>query len=232
MRRARPPTWFARLRLTCIAEVTQTTVNAPESHSAEDLLALMRGRRSIRRYQPQSVPCAKLMRVLEAARWGPSAHNRQPWRFVVLTGDEDRRRLADAMAVRLADDLRADGADEETIARDTERSKRRLAGAPVLVLVCLTMADMDTYPDGRRQRFEHTMAVQSVAMAAQNLLLMAHAQGLGACLMCAPLFCQETVREVLGLPADYEPQGVIALGYPAETRQKNREPLETRVTFR
>ncbi len=207
-------------------------MNAPESHSAKDLLALMRGRRSIRRYQPQPVPRAKLVRMLEAARWGPSAHNRQPWRFVVLTGDEDRRRLADVMAVRLADDLRADGADEETIAQDTERSRRRLAGAPILVLVCLTMADMDTYPDGRRQRFEHTMAVQSVAMAAQNLLLMAHAQGLGACWMCAPLFCQETVREVLGLPADYEPQGVITLGYPAEARQKTREPLETRVTFR
>jgi coenzyme F420-0:L-glutamate ligase/coenzyme F420-1:gamma-L-glutamate ligase len=232
MRKPGPPTWFARLRSTCIAEVTQTTVDAPESHSAEDLLALMRGRRSIRRYQPQPVPRAKLARMLEAARWGPSAHNRQPWRFVVVTGGEDRRRLADAMAVRLADDLRADGVDEETIAQDMGRSRRRLAGAPVLVLVCLTMADMDTYPDGRRQHFEHTMAVQSVAMAAQNLLLMAHAQGFGACWMCAPLFCQETVREVLGLPADYEPQGVITLGYPAETRQKTREPLETRVTFR
>jgi nitroreductase len=76
------------------------------------------------------------------------------------------------------------------------------------------------------------MAIQSVAMAAQNLLLMAHVEGLGACWLCAPLFCQETVREALGLPDDYEPQGLIALGYPDETRDKTRKPLTTRVVFR
>jgi coenzyme F420-0:L-glutamate ligase/coenzyme F420-1:gamma-L-glutamate ligase len=61
---------------------------------------------------------------------------------------------------------------------------------------------------------------------------MAHALGLGACWMCAPLFCQRTVREVLSLPDDYEPQGVVTLGYPAEERQGERAALHTRVIFR
>jgi len=193
---------------------------------------LIHTRRSIRRFEPRSVPQDVLLRLLEAAIWAPSAHNRQPWRFVVLPGDAAKRRLADAMAARLEADLRADGVPEDAIAADTGRSRRRLTGAGALILVCLSMVDMDDYPDARRQSFERTMAVQGVAMAAQNLLLAAHAEGLGAVWMCAPLFCQDTVRAALDLPPDFEPQGVIALGYPAEEREKGREPLETRVVFR
>lgn len=178
------------------------------------------------------MPREVLLRLLDAATWAPSAHNRQPWRFVVLESEASKRLLADTMAAQLAADLRADGVSEEAIAKDTGRSRQRLTGAGALVVVCLTMADMDTYPDERRQSFEHQMAVQGVAMAAQNLLLAAHAEGLGAVWMCAPLFCQAAVREALDLPPDYEPQGVIALGYPAEERTRSREPLETRVVFR
>ncbi|HYA77761.1 MAG TPA: nitroreductase family protein, partial [Verrucomicrobiae bacterium] len=43
-----------------------------------------------------------------------------------------------------------------------------------------------------------------------------HAEGLGACWYCAPAFCRETVRKVLGIPADAEPQALITMGYPAE----------------
>jgi nitroreductase len=76
------------------------------------------------------------------------------------------------------------------------------------------------------------MAVQSVAMAGQNLLLMAHALGLGAVWLCAPLFCPETVRAALDLPPDFEAQGVIALGYPDQERTKEREPLDSKVVWR
>jgi F420 biosynthesis protein FbiB-like protein len=73
---------------------------------------------------------------------------------------------------------------------------------------------MDYYPDARRQAAERLMAVQSVAMAVQNLLLAAHAEGLGACWMCAPLFCPDAVRSALSLPEDWEPQALVTLGYP------------------
>jgi len=207
-------------------------LNPAISLPADALHRFLRGRRSIRRFQPCSIPSGVLMRVLESAMWAPSAHNRQPWRFVILNTAESKRQLAETMAAQLAADLRADGVDEDTIARDIARSRERLVSAAVLVVVCLTMKDMDRYPDARRQACEHVMAVQSVAMAGQNLLLAAHAEGLGGVWMCAPLFCPEAVRTVLDLPPDYEPQGVIALGYPAEQPSKGREPLETRVIFR
>lgn len=172
-----------------------------------------------------------LERLLEAAIWAPSAHNRQPWRFVVLTRVQDRRRLAEAMAARLRQDLEADGVAPEVIEADAARSLARLTGAPVLILACLSMTDMDTYPDASRQEAEHIMAVQSVAMAAQNLLLAAHVEGLGACWMCAPLFCGDIVLETLDLNPTWEPQGIIAIGYPDEQREKTRAPLDTRVIF-
>jgi F420 biosynthesis protein FbiB-like protein len=88
------------------------------------------------------------------------------------------------------------------------------------------MIDMDTYPDERRSRNEHLMAVQSTAMAGQNLLLAAHAMGLGTCWMCAPLFCPDIVRQTLALPRDWEPQGIIALGFPARIPTKERKPVD------
>jgi F420 biosynthesis protein FbiB-like protein len=196
------------------------------------LLAAIRDRRSIRRYRTDAVPRPTLEAVLAAAVWAPSAHNRQPWRFVVVEGAAMRERLAAAMGARLRADLAADGLPAEAIERDAGRSYARLSAAPALIVVCLTMADMDPYPDTRRQGNEFLMAVQSTAMAGQNALLAAHVLGLAACWVCAPLFCPEVVQTVLSLPADWQPQGLITIGYPAETREKTRAPIETRVLWK
>ncbi|WP_322797733.1 nitroreductase family protein [Thermoflexus sp.] len=194
---------------------------------ARTLLEFLRSRRSIRQYRPEPVPSRWVAALLEAARWAPSAHNRQPWRFVVVEDSDVKARLAQAMGERLTADLRQDGVPEERIAEDVARSRERIVSAPLAIVVCLSMIEMDRYPDERRQTAERTMAVQSVAMAGQNMLLMAHALGLGACWICAPLFCPETVRETLGLPLDWEPQGMILIGFPAGSpRVKPRKPLE------
>ena len=85
---------------------------------------------------------------------------------------------------------------------------------------------MDCYPDARRAEAERLMAIQSTAMAAQNLLLLAHAEGLGACWMCAPLFCADTVKLTLDLPSDWHPQALITLGLPASAgRRRERRAV-------
>lgn len=189
-------------------------------------------RRSIRRYSDQPVPRAVLEGILEAAVWAPSAHNRQPWRFAVVTDSAIKEQLARRMGDQLRRDLQADGVPEAVIDADTGRSYARITSAPAAVIVCLSMMDMDTYPDERRSRNEWIMAAQSTAMAGQNLLLAAHDAGLGACWMCAPLFSPQVVAETLELPADWQPQGLITLGYPAETKTKTRHPLEKSVVWR
>jgi len=193
---------------------------------AEIFYRLVADRRSIRRYEASAVPAETLDRVLAAARWAPSAHNRQPWRFAILTAFDWKDRLARAMGDRLRRDRLADGDPVAAIDQDVTRSYARITGAPVAIVVALDMADMDHYPDDRR-RAEHTMAVQSAAMAVQNLLLAAHAEGLGACWMCAPLFCPDVVTEALGLAKGWEPQAIVTLGRPAGPgKPATRRPID------
>jgi F420 biosynthesis protein FbiB-like protein len=201
------------------------------STEADLLLDLIKSRRSVRRYTSEPVPEATILRLLEAGSWAPSAHNRQPWRFAVLTGPTDKEHLARAMGARLRADRSADGDDPDDIERDVARSFARLTGAPVLIVVCLSLVDMDRYPDARRSHNEWVMAAQSTAMAAQNILLQAQAEGLAACWVCAPLFVPDLVCQTLGLPEDWEPLGLITLGKAAEERTKTRAPLETKVRF-
>jgi len=200
---------------------------APSEFVREADHALFRGRRSIRRYRPVPVPRDVLERVLAAATRAPSAHNRQPWRFVILESRARKEDLARAMGARLRADRRADGDPDDVIERDVARSFARITGAPAVIAVALTLAEMDSYPDPRRAAAEHLMAVQGTAAAIQNLLLAAHAEGLGAAWMCAPLFCPETVTEALALPADWQPQALITLGFPADAgRERPRRPLD------
>ncbi|MEP7293967.1 MAG: nitroreductase family protein [Chloroflexota bacterium] len=189
-------------------------------------------RRSIRRYRPDPVSRNLIESVLQAAIWAPSAHNRQPWRFAVVDSAERKVALAQAMGVRLRRDLENDGVSPDLIEKDAGRSYARMTGAPVIIVLCLSMVDMDRYSDEQRNLNEYVMAAQSTAMGGQNLLLAANEAGLGACWMCAPLFCPDVVRDVLNLPEDWQPQALITLGYPAETREKTRHPLETSVLWR
>jgi len=197
------------------------------------VLNAIRARRSTRRYTDQPVDRALIETVLEVATHAPSAHNRLPWRFAVVTSPEAKVRLASALGERWRADRLADGDAPDAVEADIARSHARITAAPVVFLACLTMADMDGYSDTRRKSAERIMAVQSVAAAIQNLLLAAHAKGLGACWMCAPLFAPEAARAALDLPDDWEPQALVTLGYPAEeAKPKVIELLSSRVVYR
>ncbi len=189
-------------------------------------LSLLRDRRSVRRFLPQPVPRDILDRLLEAATWAPSAHNRQPWRFAALTSAEAKTRLADSMGGNFRRDLLADGLPPDEAEAQVSRSRQRILEAPVVVLLCLDTAVGDSYQDAERQQAEYLMGVQGVAMAGVYMLLAAHAEGLGGVWMCAPLFAAQPARHALGLPVEWEPQALILLGYPAKTPpQPARRPV-------
>jgi F420 biosynthesis protein FbiB-like protein len=186
------------------------------AESAQELFqGLIKGRRSIRRYQPRPVEQKTIDALLEAGSWAPSAHNRQPWRFAVLTEAAARETLARRMGDLLRSARLADGDDPADVEADAGRSYARVSGAPLVIVAFLTMEDMDAYPDAARSTAEHLMAVQGVAMAVNNVLLAAHAAGLGACWMCAPLFCSEAVVAAVAAPAHWQAQALLTLGYPA-----------------
>jgi len=179
-----------------------------------DLQNFLRTRRSIRRFTPDPVPDSVIQDILTTATHAPSAHNRQPWRFCVLTNLSVKTRLADAMATDFQHDLVNDGVPAEKIHTQVKRSKERITSAPVAILLCLDMSEMDSYPDENRNKAEYIMAVQSVAAVGLQLLLAAHAQGLGGVWACWPLFAQKTIQKTLKLPETWEPQGMFFVGYP------------------
>lgn len=194
---------------------------------------LIFGRHSVRSFSAEPVSDDAVRRILDAAVHAPSAHNRQPWRFIIVRQGELRSRLAEDMAERFRYDLRADDLAEAAIDLQVDRARKRLVEAPVAVIICMTMEGMDVYPDERRQSAERTMALQSAALAGGHILLAAEAEGLGACWLCGPLFVPETVREGLGLPDGWEPQALILIGHIRGTpRLTNRRPADEVTQWR
>lgn len=194
---------------------------------------LLRGRRSVRQYQSMPVPRALIERVLEAARWAPSPHGRQPWRFVVLTRQERKERLADFMGETWRKNLEMDRQDAAIVQIRLDKSRQRIFQAPALILPCLYLEDLDRYPDEQRQRDETIMAIQSLGAAIQNMLLMAYDLGLDGGWMCAPLFCPDVVCQALDLDTRLIPHALITLGYAAaDPKRRERRPLsELIVSF-
>ena len=190
--------------------------------TAAELHNFLQTRRSIRRFKPDPVPESVIHSILATATFAPSAHNRQPWRFVVITSQSVKEELARAMAADFERDLRLDGIPLESIQVQIKRSKDRITSSPVAILLCLDMSEMDSYPDENRSAAERTMAVQSVAAAGLQLLLGVHAEGLGGVWACWPLFAKETVQRTLNLEKSWEPQAMLFIGY-AEDNPKPRE---------
>lgn len=194
--------------------------------------AFLRSRRSIRRFRPEPVADEIVRRILETATYAPSAHNRQPWRFVVIDDTRLREQFVDAMGAAFLHDLLADGLPPEEAEARLQRSRERILSAPIAILLCLDMSDMDRYPDPIRAQKEYMMAVQSVALCGGQLLLAAHAEGVGGVWMCAPLFANEAVKSSLSLPPTWEAQALILLGYPQDDPTcPPRKPLDEVTLF-
>jgi F420 biosynthesis protein FbiB-like protein len=184
-------------------------------------------RRSIRKYSTRQVTKATLDEILEAARWAPSAHNAQPWRFAVLTDSPTKKVLAEAMAKALVEDLIKNKVSAKLAEKLAKRSIERFTRAPVMVVACVTMMEMPKRADDDGQETERDLAIQSLGAAIQNLLLAAHSKGLGACWFCAPNFCKNVVREVLHFPQSFEPQALVTMGYPDEKPEApERKPFQ------
>jgi F420 biosynthesis protein FbiB-like protein len=197
---------------------------------SDTLATLLQGRRSVRKFQNRSVQTELIEKILEAARWAPSPHGRQPWRFAVLTAQKTKLRLANEMGSAWQQNLRMDGQSAEVVNIRLEKSRQRILNAPVIVIPCLYLEDLDYYPDERRRADEKTMAIQSIGAAIQNMLLMAYDLGLDAGWMCAPLFCPETVCKVLDLDPCLIPQALITVGYAAaDPKLRERLPLSSLI---
>jgi F420 biosynthesis protein FbiB-like protein len=183
----------------------------------DDLHAFLRSRRSIRRFKSDSVSLDCIQRILETGIYAPSAHNLQPWRFAVITSTSAKRRLAETITARYRQDMVAAGVPEADIQARVNRTVRRTAEAPVIIVLCRDTTRVKPQPEPLLQQKEALMGTQSVALAGLQLLLAAHAEGLGGTWICWPLYTPDETRRALGLAQEWEPQGMLFIGYPDET---------------
>jgi F420 biosynthesis protein FbiB-like protein len=183
----------------------------------EELHAFLRSRRSIRRFKPDPVPADCIQRILETAIYAPSAHNLQPWRFVVITNSATKSNLAEAITTRFRQDMTIEGVAEADIQSRVDRTIRRSTEAPVIIVLCRDTTKVKPQPDWYPQQQEVLMGIQSVAVAGLQMLLATHAEGLGGTWICWPLYTPDETRHALGLSREWEPQGMLFLGFPAES---------------
>ena len=161
-------------------------------------------RRSIRAFKNMDVPEETVEKLIEAARWAPSAGNIQPWEFIIIRNKEIKHRLAAA-------------ALNQTFIED----------APVVIVVCANEL-RSSYGYGTRGATLY--CIQDTAAATQNILLTATALGLGACWVGA--FNEEQVRKVLNIPNGIRPVAIIPIGHPAEKpAPRPRRPLNEIVHY-
>jgi len=194
---------------------------------AQGLHSFLRSRRSIRSFVPEAIPPSTVERIIATAAYAPSGHHSQPWRFVIVTTTEIKSRLADALLAAFRADMDADRVPAADMAARIEKSRSRLLGAPVVIVLCLERTEESAYRDERRRRAEHRMYVQSAAAAGLQLLLAAHAEGLAGVWICSPLFAPQAVTTSLSLPGTWEPQAMYYLGRSdRDPPEKKLKPLE------
>jgi nitroreductase len=197
----------------------------------EDFLALAQSRRSVRKFAARPVSRRDLFRVLEAARWAPSNHNRQPWRFLVIEDRSKVAKLAQQVEAELSEKLKLLPAVASGYVGEFARHATFFSNAPVVILALHKLPV--SFASSLLKKVAQPELVSgeplSTAMAVQNLLLAAHSIGLGACVLTAPLIAQDAINCELSPPAGYAITGLIALGYadedPLPPRRKSIEQI-------
>ncbi len=155
------------------------------------------GRRSIRAFKSDDVSQEMIMKLVEAAKWAPSAGNIQPWELAVVRKSEVKKRLAEAAY-----------------------GQAFIEEAPVVIVVCANEARSS---ESYGERGEHLYCIQDTAAAIQNLLLAGYSLGLGTCWVGA--FDEEKTKQILKIPRGIRPVAIIPVGYPAEFPQPRKRRL-------
>jgi len=215
------------------------------SNNGEQMLAWLRTRRSMRSFAARPVEREVLERLIDAATTAPSSSNRQPWRYSVVTSPRVKAAIVDAVASRVAEikDIIQRGHHAEDFGNYGDFFFEPLKEARAIVV-----PQYRPYPDlianliasggGDPSKYATagTMQAELVSTSASimALLLQAHAEGLGACMMAGPMVARDRIHELLGIAEPWRMVGAIALGYREDSQpptSPGRKPQDRVVTW-
>lgn len=170
-----------------------------------DVLEAIRSRRSVRAFESgKNVSEETVEKLVDSARWAPSAGNIQPWEFIIVRSAEVKKRLAEAAL-----------------------NQSFIEEAPVVIAVC---ANENRSSERYGQRGKTLYCIQDTAAAIQNIHLTAHSMGLSTCWVGA--FKEEDASEILNVPNGIRPVALIPVGYPSEfPSARTRRPVEKIVHY-
>jgi len=211
----------------------------------QELEKLIKGRRSVRQWKKQDVPDDVLKKAVELATWAPNGGNFQGWRFIVVKNPALIGKMANAVQ-SVADKVAGwpiEAQWKEEIVRHQKKSSF-FKEAPVCIAVFVNKYEsvMDKVliaresldPEAKKIlvfRRSAPTSLQSVAAAVTTMLLVLHNAGLGAVWLGNPLIAKKEIESMLKVPADLNLVSLVAMGYPAESPQKDRRPVEEVMEF-
>jgi nitroreductase len=159
-----------------------------------ELMDIIKGRRSIRRYQEREIADADLQKILESVQWSPSWANTQCWEIVVIKDKDMKEKINETLTA-------------------TNPARKGLPGAPVVLAVCGKTQSSGYYKGEVTTKFGDWIMFD-LGIATQSICLTAHSLGLGT--VVVGLFDHDKAKQVLGAGEGYEVVALIPVGYPAK----------------
>jgi nitroreductase len=160
-----------------------------------EFMDIVRGRRSVRKYEEREVADAVLNAILEAVRWAPSWANTQCWELVIVRDRAVKEQL------------------QATLPPKGNPAAGAMVQAPVVLALCGKLKSSGYYKDQVTTKFGDWFMFD-LGIACQNICLTAHALGLGT--VVVGLFDHDKAKAVLKVPQGHELVVMIPLGFPAK----------------
>lgn len=183
--------------------------NNKKEGTCVELVEVIKGRRSIRKYRPDPVPDEVLQKVFEGLRWAPSWANTQCWKVIVVRDPHVKSEILGTVL-------------------ESNPSHSAMAEAPILVALCGEKAVAGCYR-GKPLTAKGDWLMFDTGLAMQNLCLTAYSLGLGTVIV--GFFDHKRVEEILGVPQNVEVVAMTPLGYPAAEGIKTKRKEISEFVF-
>jgi nitroreductase len=206
---------------------------------------LVKGRRSVRKWRRQDVPDDLIRKAIELATWAPNGGNYQGWHFRITKNKDSIEKMANA--VQSAADQIASWPEAAQWPEDVKRYQKNASffrNAPVCIAVFTSeyqsvmdkvLVSRESFDSAARKilvfRTSAPTGIQSTAAAVTTMLLAFHQMGLSAVWMAGPLIAKKEIETLLKVPANLSFVCLVPVGYPDESPQRNRKPVEDVLEF-